>query len=598
VLRHVLAIAGFIAALATSGFRFDREVGTTILVIMVGLKPLETRTYRDRMMAVFLTYFLIITNLLYSNALIMLPYMLSAVWLTTAVLVHINHPVGGFPAHTKLAGRMLLFAVPLAVVFFVLFPRIQGSLWQLSAGTAGVTGFSERLSPGSVSQLVRNDDVAFRVQFSGNPPPPEHLYWRGLVFSEFDGRGWRSTGQTPVLQPVVSGKRPIAYTITLESRQQRWLFALDLPATVPPRAIAFDDHTLQWKEERTRPLQYRMSSYPEFNTGPRPPEVKMFLLPGELGNPKARQLARQWVSSATGPADVVSAAMAFFRGNGFAYTLNPPLLGEDAIDDFLFETRRGYCEHYASALAFLMRSAGIPARVVGGYLGGERNPFGDYWIVRQSDAHAWTEIWSSNTGWSRIDPTAVVAPERITSGVAAALPPNERAEALSTGLKGPLARVFRNFTLGWDAASSLWRRQVIGYTALRQQRLFSRFGIRTRSSGGVFRLLAAGLLLTGLATWLYVWVSRGRRPSLRDPVKAGYQRFCRKLARCRVPRRPDQGPLDYLQTIRDLKLEQGERAESIIRLYVRLRYAQRGSNEDIRSFSRLVREFRPAPRPS
>ena len=598
LLRHGLAVTGFMGALASSGFRFDRDVGTAILAVMVGLKPLETRTYRDSIMAIFLTYFLIITNLLYSNALVMLLYMLLAVLLTTSVLVHINHPDGDFPAHTKLAGRMLMYALPLAAILFVLFPRIQGSLWRLPSDTVGVTGFSDHLSPGSVSQLTRNNDVAFRVQFPGVPPPPDHLYWRGLVFWEFDGLAWRQTRQTPVFQPTVNGQQSIDYTITLEPHQQRWLFALDLPATVPPRAMAFDDHTLQWEEEVIQPIQYRVASFPEFNTGPLPPGIEMFLLPEELGNPKARQLARRWASSATGAADVVSAAMAYFQNNDFTYTLNPPLLGEDPIDDFLFETRRGYCEHFASTMAFLMRSVGIPARVVGGYQGGERNPFGDYWIVRQSDAHAWTEIWSPNTGWKRIDPTTVVAPERITSGVAAALPPNERTEALPAGFTGPFASVFRNFSLGWDAANALWRRQVIGYTALRQKRLFSRFGVNTGSMAGVIRLLAVGLILTGVATILYVWGTRRRRRTSPDPIQEGYHKFCSKLARCEIPRHPEQGPLDYLRSIRNQRLDLSERAESIIQLYVRLRYSDRSSDEEIRSFQRLVREFRPAPRPS
>ena len=313
LLRHGLAISGFIGALATSGFRFDRDVGTAILVIMVGLKPLETRTYRDSMMAIFLTYFLIITNLLYSNALIMLLYMLSAVLLTTAVLVHINHPDGRFTVHIKMAGRMLVYALPLAAILFILFPRIQGSLWRLTFDAVGVTGFSERLSPGSVSQLTRNNDVAFKVQFRGDPPPPGVLYWRGLVFSKFDGRAWRPSRQAPVLQPMVKGTSSIDYTVTLEPHQKRWLFALDLPVTLSARAIAFDDYTLQWEEEVRQPIQYRVASFPEFNTGAVPPEIALFLLPESLGNPKARQLALSWASSATGPADVVSAAMAFSR---------------------------------------------------------------------------------------------------------------------------------------------------------------------------------------------------------------------------------------------------------------------------------------------
>jgi len=596
--RHGLAIAGFVGVLATTGFRFDRDVGTAILVIMVGLKPLETRTYRDGMMAIFLSYFLIISNLLYSNALVMLFYMVTAVLMTTAVLLHLNHPEGRFSVQIKMSGRMLLYALPLAAVFFLLFPRIHGSLWQLPAGRAGTTGFSDRLSPGSISQLVQNNDVAFRVEFSGDAPPPDHLYWRGLVFSEFDGGEWRPARQIPVLRPMVKGQRPVDYTITLEPHQQKWLFALDLPATVPRGAIAFDDHTLQWDGKVIQPIRYRVASFPEFNTGPMPPGVEVFLLPARPGNPRARQLAREWTYSATRPDEIISAAMAFFRENDFAYTLNPPLLGEDPIDDFLFETRRGYCEHFASALAFLLRSAGIPARVVGGYLGGERNPFADYWIIRQSDAHAWTEVWSSNTGWSRIDPTTVVAPERITTGVAAALPPDERAEALMSGFKGPFGKVLRNLSLGWDAANALWRRQVIGYNALRQKQLFSRLGIRMGSLGGWIRLLVVGRFVTGLATLLYVLGTRGRKPPSRDPIQEGYQTFCRKLARCQVPRQPEQGPLDYLTNIQLRRIDLAEYAEPIIRLYVRLRYAHQSSDEDIRNFQYLVREFRPAPRPS
>ncbi len=589
---NLLAFAGFAGALASFGFAFDRMAGVAILSVMLSLKPLEARTYRDRMITVFLIYFLILSNLLFSNTLPMFFYMLGSVGLTTMLLIRIQDPEGKTGRHAALAGGTVLLALPVMTLFFFLFPRIPGGIFRLTETTAAQVGFTQEISPGSVSRLVLSREIAFRANLHQAQVPPKERYWRGVVYSDFDGRTWRSRPQPYAKRPREPGPDAVVQEIELEPHRQRWLFALDLPLEVSITAVAFADHTFEAAEKIEERIQYRASSALE-----RPAqsltseEAARFRRLPAAGNPDARDLAARWQKESRSPAGIVDRALALFSRRQFTYSLNPPLLGDHPIDEFLFQSRKGFCEHYASAFAFLMRAAGLPARIVGGYLGGEPNPFGGYLIVRQSDAHAWVEVWLPDRGWIRIDPTGSVAPERAEGGTEAAVPPEERRSRYPLNGMPLIGAAVRNLYLGWDAADTFWNRRIMGYTAGAQRRVLRRLGLSAGSWKEPAAAFGAALLLISAAGALVVFLPRPLLGKRRDHVQHSYLKLCAKLAKTGIVRRPDQGPYDLLAEVRRLRPDLSERVRPAIERYVRLRYGPDPAAADRSRFFDEVRRL-------
>ena len=597
--RQLFTLCGFIGGLAAYGFSFDLDAGVGLLALMVGLKPLEIRNHRDRMMTLFLSYFLVITNLFYSNALGMALYLLASAFLTTAVLIRVNHAGGGFGHSLRTAGRILVLALPLTVGLFVFFPRPYGGLWGVPQPTAGKIGFTDQLTPGSVSALVDDTAIAFRVEFKVPPPGRDQLYWRGIVFTHFDGRTWRAGARSLRYLPPLPDAEPVAYVITLEPHRQRWLFALDRPFESSRRTRIFADGTLRTWHEVNALFRYEVVSHTRYHTGAFQPEDRPTRDLPEKGNPEARALARQWANTAKKPVDIVNRGLAYLRSNRFRYTLQPPPIGPEIVDDFLFRTRQGYCEHYAAAFAFLMRAAGIPARVVGGYLGGEKNPYAEYLIIRQADAHAWVEVWLPETGWMRVDPTSVVAPARVTRGTAAALTSEER-DALwqSYAYLGPLADTWKQILFGWDLARNNWNQRVIIYSRSQQRALLSGLGLEVRGWQAPLAGLAAALGVIGLYAaclgLLSAWRRRKRAGGPNDEVLQAYLTFCLRLAGAGLPRAPFMGPRDYARAIIAARPDLETDVLQITDLYVSLRYARGGNPDRLRLLKSRVRRFKPA----
>ncbi len=594
-LRTGLTLAGIFGALVSFGHTLGGDAFVGLLAVMAGLKPLEMASHRDRMVTAFLAYFIVITSLFAYETLSMTLYMGLSVLVTTAVIIRLNHPGGALMSHLRLAGAIMAQALPLTIILFFLFPRIQGSLWGVPQETRARSGFSDTLSPGRVSRMVQSEAVAFRARFQGDVPRRSRLYWRGIVFYDFDGRNWQWTLRAPVPMDPLKGEEPATYTIGLEPHQDRWLFALDLPATDPDIARLFPDSTLMRRGRVRRKLHYRLTSLMTYNTGPlhlRDREVALALPQG--GNPRSRALAGRWAASAADPEEIVDAALRMIREEPFGYTLSPPPLETDIIDGFLFRTRRGYCEHYAAAFAFLMRAAGVPARVVGGYQGGTQNPYGNYVTVRQSDAHAWTEVWLEGDGWVRVDPTAAVAPSRIEEGVAAALAPGEAPDFLSGGRFGDDFQLWRAIRDGWDAVNIAWDMGFAGYAFEQQQSLLKRIGIDLRSwKGPVHALLLAFGLIAPIAVGFGIRLFRKPRAAA-DPVREIYASFCRKLARVGLEREPHQGPVAYARRIGDRRPDLKRSAREIVEHYVQLRYGGAGITEaELEAFRRRVRRFQP-----
>lgn len=555
------------------GTLFGREPGVALLSVMIALKLLELKSRRDATVLVFLAYFLVITNFLYSQTLPTALLMLVAVLLVTATMIGFHQRRPSFRQTTSLAGQLLMQAIPLMLVLFVFFPRLPGPLWGLPRdGGQGVTGLSDSMSPGSFGQLTASADVAFRVEFAGAMPRTADLYWRGPVFWAFDGRIW-SPGSAPPGTPAAPVVRaisePIAYTITLEPHFERWLLALDMPTAQPPDTRTGNDFVLRANAPIRARVRYEGRSALDYRANENETEANLrraLQLPAGL-NPRSLALAAELRDSGLEPQQVVERVLARFRSEPFFYTTTPPLLdSRHTVDQFLFESRRGFCEHYASTFTFLMRAAGIPARVVTGYQGGVVNPVGKYLVVRQAEAHAWSEVWLPGRGWVRVDPTAAVSPLRIESGIAASIAIDDPLPMLVRGSLPMLTRA--GFAM--DAVANAWNQWVLSYNTQRQQQFLRSLGIDGADWKSLSLLLLAGATA---ATLLAAWVAlRGLRPGRRDPAVAAWERLCRKLARAGLQRLPGEGPRAFAHRVAGARPDLADAVRDIAAAYVLLRY--------------------------
>lgn len=590
-----LKVVMVILALLVHGVTFGRvsgqHAGSALLVVMLALKLTEMQSRRDVLVVVALCYFTMLTHFLFSQELWTILYLALCSVSVTAVLVEANHPGAALPARVtlKIGGAMVALAVPLAIALFVLFPRVPGPLWGLPADAgAARSGIADTMSPGDISKLIQSDAVAFRVVFRGPPPPPRQLYWRGPVLSYFDGRRWsapfRGDDYFRLFDPVtrlnafeqphaeVTGS-PVPYELALEPHRQNWLFALDLPdpRRLPPETQLTGYHQLLARQLVKEKMRFELVSHPDYRLDPDLSEQwqrSARRLPAAR-NPRAQALARQWRADGLGDAQVVDRALRLFTTQEFVYTLEPPTLGEDMVDEFLFETRRGFCEHYASAFTVLMRAAGIPARVVVGYQGGEYNELGGYWVVRQADAHAWSEVWFAGRGWVRVDPTAAVAPNRVESGVAEALASSELPGFLRRRGLSAFDYARLRASTAWDYVNVAWDRWMIGFNPESQLELLARFGLGDWQRM-ILALTVAITALMGLVGLLALRQARVAVP--KDEALRLWRAATRLLARQGLAQRSAEGPRDYAARVARERPELADAVARLARAYVEVRY--------------------------
>ncbi|WP_343216545.1 transglutaminaseTgpA domain-containing protein [Deinococcus aestuarii] len=567
------------AALLQSGYGtlLGRDAGTAFLALLVALKAAETRTVRDARLLALLGVFVTLTHFFFGQGPLAAAHAVLSVLLLLAALGGWTlPPAGASPSPLRVAASLGLRATPLTLALFLLFPRPDGPLWQLPVQAGAQTGLADRISAGEFGSLAQSRAVAFRADFGGALPPPDERYWRGPVYEAYDGVNWtqvRLRGPSP---SVEVGGPTLAYTLTLEPGARPWLPALDVPTVLPPGTFltnAFQAVTPRPPATRTRyAFQSRAARLGVAENSERL-EFDLRLPTGE--SPRARALASRW--QALPPEARVEAGLGFLRAGGFTYTLDPPTLPEqDRVDAFLFGTRRGFCEHYASAFAFLMRAAGLPARIVGGYQGGEVNPLSGSLIVRAQDAHAWTEVWLPARGWVRVDPTAAVAPARVSAGLATALTsPTARAAPPPTPL--------RRAALHLDALQTRWNAWVAGYDGARQRSLLDRVGAG-RVGGMPYLALAGGLLALALLPALLT-----RRPRLADPAARLLDDLARRL---RLPRAPGETAGAYAARA---SLERPTQADAIriaVHAYHAARYAPGSGSAALGELRAAVRRVR------
>lgn len=591
----VLTLAGLTIALAASYTLPGQRGGTGLFVIMLALKLLELRDRRDLRVVAVVIGFLVVVQFLFDQSLGLACYMgLVAVGMVI-LLVDLNGGLGIPSLHTapRIALGLCVQALPLTLVLFLLFPRLSAPLWGI-APTSGLghMGMSERLEPGAISELVVNGDLAFRARFKQSPPSGDQLYWRGLVLWQPDARGW-SPGIDPAwpLEAQVESFGPtLDYEVLLGPTQRRWLFTLDLPIGLPEGATRSGDFQLLAKQPLTTATRYQGRSSLNYRTSLPPDWVypRALSLPPNVTE-RMRLLAAGWQDEAGDPWPVVLAGLRFFNREAFHYTLLPPRLGANPTDEFLFETRRGFCEHFASSFAVLMRLAGVPSRIVLGYLGGEPNRLGGYHMVWQSDAHAWVEVLIPNRGWVRVDPTAAVDPTRVDNRAASELLGTNAPLRFEVTPSGALLRALRQARLLADSLEAAWQTWVLDFSADQQRSLLQRVGLEwLRGTGlAVFMALTANLVLA-----LSLWGLPARRPR-RPALELVYDRFCERLARAGLPRRLGEGPKDYAERVAGSRPDLAAEVGQFTVLYIRQRYAPDADDRDIVGLERRLRVFRP-----
>ncbi|MGC3964418.1 MAG: DUF3488 and transglutaminase-like domain-containing protein [Rhodocyclaceae bacterium] len=562
-----LALAGVGLTWVAFGQLLGKLPGLAILSLLLPLKLLESRDLRDARAALLLACFLMMGLFLHAQT----PWVAVCVGLATLVVIaslaRIQDETISFRQSARQALSLCGQGVPLMIVLFVLFPRVSGPLWGLPLDAfGGMTGLSDRMAPGTISALIESGDIAFRAEFKGAPPPPSLRYWRGPVLTNFDGREWTQSWQGSSVEPPYEVSGPAYdYVMTIEASNERWLLALDYPAATPEGRIS-DDFVLIGRQPVRARQRYALQSYPQTPVGveesARTLGLSLRLPPGR--NPRSLALAAQW-RALPDPAERLRQALGFMRRQSLQYTLYPPLLGDNSVDEFLFDSRRGFCEHFSSAFVVLMRAAGVPARVVTGYQGGELNPIDGTLVVRQSDAHAWAEVWMPQRGWVRVDPTAATFPQRIDGGIGQTLGAGEPLP-FSARQDWPLLRDIR---YRWEAMSNTWNQWVLGYNTARQSELLRNIGLPNTD----WRMLAAlmAFAIAGWMSWLAwrPWPER-HRP---DALERVWLRLVRRLRHEGLPQHGWEPATRYAQRIARKRPDIAEEIRRIAERYATLRYS-------------------------
>ncbi len=594
----LVALTLFICICLALSFKslVGRDVSLSLLLAMVSLKLLETQTKRDFILVVMFSYFLVGCLFLFNQSIFTFAISIPPLILLTATLICISSQSKfSIKFMLSLAGKMLLQAVPVMIILFILFPRLPGPLWAVPKDShSGMTGLNDSLQFGNISQLARNSSVAFRATFNGKPPARKTLYWRGPVLWQQKGNNWLSIKNNPkrrneklTRESLTTQGTAINYTITLEPHNRQWMLLLDMPTKVPSKATLTHDYSAISATPIHQRIRYSATSFSQFNLGKTLSafERQAGLKIGNNENAQTKALTASW--STLAPEAKINKALRMFNQQPFVYTLSPPRLesglGSNAIDQFLFDTQRGFCEHYATSFVYLMRASGIPSRIVTGYQGGELNPNGNYLIVRQSDAHAWAEVWLKNRGWVRVDPTAAVSPDRIELGIG---------ESVANAYLLPmLSRKdfpwLHKAALNWDNINNGWNQWVLGYDDKTQLSFLEKLTGQKLSSSqlAVWMTIIASIVSTITGFWLIKF----QKQSL-NPVQKIYAKHLRQLKKLNIVSAHSETATDIAARAAKQHPEMQNQLKQIAHTYNLLQYSQHEA--DLESFRQLILQFK------
>jgi len=590
-LRIILALLCFIGVLASYESVSGVGPGSALLAVMAALKLLETRKRRDQFVLLFISIFLIMSSLLREQYLWSLPYLVAGILFTMTAWLRMSD-VRRVPIWRSIGtgGRLIAYSLPLMIAMWVFFPRIATPFWAVPIDTSSATsGLSDRMSPGDISSLSLSNSVAFRVKFSGAVPPPHLRYWRGLVLHRFNGRTW--TGNEPSIDRQARDEietlgESVAYEVTLEPTRQHWMFALDVPYTWQ-RGLSIDMGSQQQLARRQpidQRISYRVESYTNYRLTNSLTSFRReyYTRLPENTNSRTIEFAREMREAAGTPEDFINDVLRMFNAEEFFYTLEPPPLGSNPVDRFLFETRRGFCEHYASAFAVMMRAAKIPSRIVLGYQGGEVNPMGEYMTVRQADAHAWTEVWLPKRGWYRIDPTAAVAPERIEMGRYGAMLDGIGA---SWGLNAPSMWIYQ-VQMTWDALNAKWNEWILAYGPDNQGRFMEWLGMSEPDWRKM--MLTLVVIVVAIVAMISMLIMLRYRPPRKDEAARLYQLWVRSAG---IQPGTGETPLHLASRISSADVPASAHAETVTNIYLDTRYGPPG-HAPIEKLKAAIRECR------
>jgi transglutaminase-like putative cysteine protease len=599
-------IKAFLVVVAMLGIRSHYKsmlgIEPTVALLIAGcsLKLIEMKTRRDVYFLIFLGYFVALTAFLFNRDWTFVLIMLVPLIFLTSALLALHQPGDGGMRWKTLRQSSLLWlqSLPIMLVLFLIVPRIS-PFWQVPVPSASAkTGISDAMSPGSFGNLSNDDALAFRVEFKGDIPAKQELYFRSIVMEDFDGKTWKPAPEsladfaetgTQFFNRLKNYPAQRSYRVIVEPSNQRWLFALDMPRLNDFAQQLTSRRTVMAREEIYRPLSYRIDQI-DLSYADKPDNrmlARLLNLPGR-GGEQARELAEELRRASTDSADYVNRVLSYFTSQPFYYTLQPPLLPDDSIDEFLFESRRGFCEHYASSFVYLMRAAGVPARVVTGYQGGEVNPLNNILMVRQYDAHAWAEVWLEGQGWLRVDPTAAVAPDRILRGLEQTLPEEFMQDnfALANNLRQ--MQWLNTIRLRMAATDYYWTRWVLDYRGEQQMNILQRLLGEVNWQRMLFFMAAILLPLLGFVFW---YLNRGSGGVPLTPLQRLYRRFEQLMANYGYPRNTSEAPLDYAQRL-SLELPQHAAAiQAFSRLYSQQAYANIGDDQ-LAKMKRLLKMMR------
>ena len=572
---------------------FGRDAGTSLFITALGLKLLEIRQKRDCYLTIYLAFIVAATQFLFLQNILMGGYILMICGALLATLIAINSQNPKTSVVLKTSAIIIAQALPMMIVLFVVFPRIEVKQWSLfESQNNALTGLSDSLEMGTIQNLATSPELVFRAKFIGKIPEQQNRYWRGPVFSTTDGKRWykpKNNRYQPYLDNVEYTGTAYQYTLLMEPQAKNWVFGLDMPANFERPLSQQANYQLITKANPYNRAEYKISSYSQYNTGyitkteyanntqlPHPPSQKITALVKKL----------QGFNQST---DIyINNLWQHFRNEEFHYTLQPPLMGKNPIDTFLFEARSGFCEHYASAFVYLMRVAQVPARIVTGYQGGTYNQVGDFLEIRQADAHAWAEVWIEGKGWQRLDPTRAIAPERIEREV-------NIEQQISSGevnfkpieLDSATLRWLKQSKQLWNSLDYSWQHWVINYNSANQLNFLSRLGLDDLTSK-LYWLL--GIIVT-ITLLLASFILRKPRQKF-DEIQTIYLQFCRKLEPLKLYRQPSEGVLHFTARIRNKQRQQEPLIQHIADLYLSLRYGKHPTIKNKREFKRLVKQFK------